>query len=66
MSVTQFELLPKPPEDRTPGMPWPTYPMTLRKSSSHEEGVSRHWAIATKEFLGDDNGNLRALKGCGS
>jgi glutamate synthase (NADPH/NADH) small chain len=36
--------------------------MTLKKSSSHEEGVSRHWAIATKEFLGDDKGNLRALK----
>ena len=62
VSVTQFELLPKPPEDRTPYMPWPTYPMTLKKSSSHEEGVSRHWAIATKEFLGDDKGNLRALK----
>ena len=62
ISVTQFELLPKPPEDRTPGMPWPTYPMTLRKSSSHEEGVTRHWAIATKEFMGDENGNLRALK----
>jgi glutamate synthase (NADPH/NADH) small chain len=62
VSVTQFELLPKPPENRTPNMPWPTYPMTLKKSSSHEEGVSRHWAIATKEFLGDEKGNLRALK----
>ena len=62
VSVTQFELLPKPPEDRTPDMPWPTYPMTLKKSSSHEEGVTRHWAIATKEFMGDENGNLRALK----
>jgi glutamate synthase (NADPH) small chain len=62
ISVTQFELLPKPPEDRTPDMPWPTYPMTLKKSSSHEEGAARHWAIATKEFLGDENGKLRALK----
>ena len=62
VSVTQFELLPKPPDNRTPDMPWPTYPMTLKKSSSHEEGATRYWAIATKEFLGDENGNLRALK----
>jgi glutamate synthase (NADPH/NADH) small chain len=61
-SVTQFELLPKPPEDRTIHMPWPSYPMTLKTSSSHEEGVKRHWAIATKEFIGDENGNLKALK----
>lgn len=61
-SVTQFELLPKPPEDRTTYMPWPTYPMTLKITSSHEEGVQRHWAIATKEFVGDENGNLKALK----
>lgn len=61
-SVTQFELLPKPPEDRTVFMPWPTYPMILKTSSSHEEGVQRHWAIATKEFMGDENGNLTALK----
>ena len=61
-SVTQFELLPKPPEDRTPFMPWPTYPMLLKTSSSHEEGVQRHWAIATKEFIGDENGDLKALK----
>jgi len=61
-SINQFELLPKPPVDRTPYMPWPTYPMTLKVSSSHEEGANRHWAIATKEFLGDEHGNLRALK----
>ncbi len=61
-SVTQFELLPKPPESRSDYMPWPTYPMLLKTSSSHEEGVQRHWAIATKEFLGDEHGNLRALK----
>lgn len=61
-SVTQFELLPKPPEDRTPFMPWPTFPMVLKTTSSHEEGANRHWAVATKEFIGDDNGNLRALK----
>jgi len=61
-SVTQFELLPKPPDDRTPFMPWPTYPMVLKVTSSHEEGADRKWAITTKEFLGDKNGNLRALK----
>jgi len=61
-SITQFELLPKPPEGRTPAMPWPTYPMTLKVSSSHEEGADRKWAIATKEFIGDGKGNLRALK----
>jgi glutamate synthase (NADPH/NADH) small chain len=62
ISVTQFELLPKPPKSRTEFMPWPTYPMILKTSSSHEEGVDRKWAIATKEFIGDDNGNLKALK----
>ena len=43
-------------------MPWPTYPMTLKTSSSHEEGVERHWAVATKEFIGDEKGHLKALK----
>lgn len=62
ISVTQFELLPKPPKERTTYMPWPTYPMTLKTSSSHEEGAERNWAIATKEFVGDENGNLKALK----
>jgi len=62
LSVTQFELLPKPPEGRTTYMPWPTYPMILKVSSSHEEGVERHWAVATKEFVGDEQGNLKALK----
>ncbi len=61
-SVTQFELMPKPPENRNLSMPWPTYPMTLKTTSSHEEGANRHWAIATKAFLGNEDGNLRALK----
>ena len=61
-SVTQFELLPKPPDSRTSFMPWPTYPMTLKVTSSHEEGADRKWAIATKEFVGDGKGNLKALK----
>jgi glutamate synthase (NADPH) small chain len=61
-SVTQFELLPKPPADRTPFMPWPTYPMLLKVTSSHEEGCERHWAVATKEFVTDGVGNLKGLK----
>jgi glutamate synthase (NADPH) small chain len=61
-AVTQFELLPKPPEGRTDFMPWPQYPMTLKTTSSHEEGADRKWAIATKEFVGDAKGNLKALK----
>ena len=61
-SVTQFELLPKPPETRTSNMPWPTYPMILKTTTSHEEGVQRKWAVATKEFIGDEKGNLKALK----
>jgi glutamate synthase (NADPH) small chain len=61
-SVTQFELMPKPPHTRSSFMPWPTYPMILKTSSSHEEGADRHWAMATKEFIGDDQGNLKALR----
>lgn len=61
-SVTQFELLPKPPADRSAIMPWPTYPMILKTSSSHEEGCERQWATATKAFVGDEKGNLKALK----
>jgi glutamate synthase (NADPH/NADH) small chain len=60
-SVTQFELMPMPPKDRTQHMPWPSYPMVLKTSSSHEEGCERQWAVATKAFLGDEKGNLRAL-----
>jgi len=62
ISVTQFELMPKPPSSRTAFMPWPTYPMILKTSSSHEEGAEREWAIATKAFVGDENGNLKALR----
>jgi glutamate synthase (NADPH) small chain len=61
-SVTQFELLPMPPKERNEAMPWPTYPMVLKTTSSHEEGCSRHWAIATKQFIGDEQGRLKALQ----
>ena len=61
-TVTQFELLPKPPSERNDHMPWPTYPMLLKTTTSHEEGCDRKWAVATKEFIGDGNGNLKALR----
>lgn len=61
-SITQIELLAKPPENRSEMTPWPMWPMQLRTSSSHEEGADRRWALFTKEFLGDENGNLRAIK----
>jgi glutamate synthase (NADPH/NADH) small chain len=60
-SITQIELLPKPPETRPAGNPWPTWPLTLRTSASHEEGCTRMWSIGTKEFLGG-NAGVRALK----
>jgi glutamate synthase (NADPH/NADH) small chain len=59
-SITQFELLPMPPDvERNPA--WPYWPTRLRTSSSHEEGVNRDWSIATKEFLGE-KGQLKALR----
>ncbi len=61
-SVTQFELLPKPPASRASYMPWPTYPMLLKTTTSHEEGVERIWEVATKAFIGDEQGNLKALQ----
>jgi glutamate synthase (NADPH/NADH) small chain len=61
-SVHQFELLPQPPIDR-PQLTWPNWPMILRTSSSHEEGVTRDWSINTKRFSGDEHGNVKKLHG---
>ncbi len=61
-SVTQIELMPIPPKERDASTPWPNWPMMLRTSTSHEEGADRHWSINTKEFVGDENGNLKELK----
>jgi len=61
-SVHQFELMPRPPDERTIEMPWPYWPMILRTSSSQEEGVERDYSINTKRFIGDDKGNLKALE----
>ena len=61
-SVTQLEIMPRPTDERPAGQPWPTYPMIYRVSSAHEELDNRLFAVSTEEFLGDGNGNLRALK----
>jgi glutamate synthase (NADPH/NADH) small chain len=60
-SVTQFELLPKPPDTRSPSTPWPLWPMQLRIESSHEEGGTRDWSVNTVSFSGDEDGNVKAL-----
>jgi glutamate synthase (NADPH) small chain len=61
LSVTQFELLPKPPEERAPSTPWPLWPMQLRSESSHEEGGIRDWSVSTTRFTGDEHGNVKQL-----
>lgn len=61
-SVTQIELMPMPPKERDETMPWPMYPMVLKTTTSHEEGVERKYAVGTKEFLKDDEGNLKGIK----
>ncbi len=64
-SVTQFELMPMPPEEENKPLVWPYWPIKLRTSSSHEEGCEREFAIATKEFIGGegkDKGKVKALK----
>ncbi len=61
-SITQLEIMPQPGEDRPAGQPWPTYPMTFRVSSAHEEGGDRVYAVSTQEFVGDDDGNVAALR----
>jgi glutamate synthase (NADPH) small chain len=60
-SVTQFEIMPKPPEDRASTTPWPLWPLQLRVESSHEEGGIRDWAVNTVNFSGDENGNVKKL-----
>jgi len=60
-SITQIEVMPRAPEQEDKAMTWPNWPLKLRTSSSHDEGCSRDWAIATKEFVGE-NGVLKAIK----
>ncbi|MXW93925.1 MAG: glutamate synthase subunit beta [Acidimicrobiaceae bacterium] len=60
-SIRQFEIMPRPPDERPDANPWPTWPMIYRVSSAHEEGGERDYAINTTEFIGDGDGNLAAL-----
>ena len=60
-SIRQFEIMPRPPDERPDSNPWPTWPMIYRVSSAHEEGGERDYAINTTAFIGDGDGNLAAL-----
>jgi glutamate synthase (NADPH) small chain len=60
-SVHQFEIMPKPPDDRAPNTPWPLWPLQLRTESSHEEGGIRDWSINSVKFTGDEKGNVKQL-----
>jgi len=60
-SVTQFELMPQPPEVEDRTLTWPFWPYKMRTSSSHEEGCERDWAVTTKSFLDDGEGRVRAV-----
>lgn len=61
-SVTQLEIMPKPPEKEDKGTNWPYWPNKLRTSTSQEEGCERMWCVATKEFIDDGNGNVKAIR----
>ncbi|KPM56489.1 glutamate synthase [Frankia sp. CcI49] len=61
VSVHQLEIMPRPPASRAPANPWPTFPLLYRVTSAHEEGGERVFAVSTERFLGDDDGNVRAL-----
>ena len=61
-TVTQIELLDKPSEDRTESNPWPEWPMILRTSTSQKEGCERNWSVLTKEFIGNDKGEVTGLR----
>lgn len=61
-SVTQLEIMPRPPQRRPAGQPWPTHPMIFRVSSAHEEGGERVYAVSTQEFVADETGRVNALR----
>ncbi len=61
VSITQFELMPQPPEKENKELTWPNWPLKMRTSSSHEEGANRDWSITTKELIGE-NGKVTGLK----
>lgn len=61
LSVTQIEIMPKPPVGNNPATPWPNWPVVLKTTSSHEEGCERRWSLATSRFIGED-GRLTGLE----
>jgi glutamate synthase (NADPH) small chain len=63
LSVHQFEIMPKPPEARSPQTPWPLWPMQLRTEGAHEEGGVRGWSLATTKFTGSSDGRVQQLHG---
>ncbi len=63
VSVHQLEIMPRPPEWRSPDNPWPTWPLILRTSSSHEEGGERLYSVTASELVDDGAGAVRALRG---
>jgi glutamate synthase (NADPH/NADH) small chain len=63
LSVHQFEIMPKPPDDRSPLTPWPLWPMQLRIEGAHEEGGIRGWSLATTKFTGNGRGQVQQLHG---
>jgi glutamate synthase (NADPH/NADH) small chain len=62
VSVHQFEIMPRPADERPAANPWPTWPMLFRTSSAHEEGGERVFSVNTRAFLGDESGRVRALQ----
>ncbi len=62
-SICQFEIMPKPPDQRSDLTPWPLWPLQLRNESAHEEGGIRDWSVATTRFTGDENGRVKQLHG---
>ncbi|KAA6345839.1 Glutamate synthase [NADPH] small chain [termite gut metagenome] len=61
VSVTQIEILPQPPEGHNPDTPWPYYPLVLKTTSSHEEGCTRRWSLASNRFIGE-NGKVKSVE----
>ena len=62
VSVTQIEIMPKPPVGQNPATPWPNWPVILKTTSSHEEGCDRRWLLNTNRFIGDEKGRVKAVE----
>lgn len=62
LSVTQIEIMPKPPVGENPATPWPYWPVVLKTSSSHMEGCDRRWLLDTRRFIPDENGNVKEVE----